>query len=871
MDVTTVLAPERTKADVTNPVLAGWGSNLKEASCGEGCVLPDLRRVLTRSWDVRFIYDKDTPHEITALRLFSPKTLQTSGSCSVCRLMTRSLNGDPSNIISGLERCELDTGKTAQGKAVKLVGFRPVLHESFQSRPSSLLSRVLRWKIYGDLLVDEAQSRLFILPLGDDAHLLGNEPDNYARILQPNYASLECIRKWLRRCEHGHVACRVSREHSTIKQHPARLVDVIDGCIDQDVHWPARYFALSYVWGTIDNKDTAKYFAGDRRGARIFLSVDQLPRVIQDAIKLTRDVGERYLWVDALCINQIDLAEKAAEIAKMNHVYSGATLTIVALGSTHANTGLHGVSAYSPPRRTEVETIAGIRLTTVLPRVQEILSWPSCRWTNRAWTMQEHLLSDRMLMMGPRQAYFVCRQTMYSEDRYESETTMFPNNLQRRRATDGLGLWNDWTSHVEEYTARAITMPDDRYQAIRGYLNEIEAMWNTKFIYGLPVKHLPQALYWLQGLASNRCAPVICTRIDPYPSWCWTGWTGQVHYPSLGAFHCFVSGCTIVHSGQRRSFNVDSYGSTSEGPSKQPKCQSSNDSHLSIHSHSEHKSRWVGDSPVCDPVFASTSASLVLQAPLIILKPSIFKDGMFGIRHKEDGPYVGIIFCQDSSTNDDATPDSCTCLVLGTSWQRSKMPLRLRKTRQETFPQSYLDWFLPRSHDDGTYFRHIQGHIISVIMTYFAYKDRFTVARKRLSKQLYDRLFGDDAIDPMFARIMCIVSLALATPMLIAFYTVALVLVIIVALVLEILWGLVLVPFLVLGPFFTMLLNMRVARRPASRVDNALLTAHTWVKVAHFLWIEDVGNGQYIRRGAGEMKNWAYKQYQAEVKTVKLI
>ena len=156
-------------------------------------------------------------------------------------------------------------------------------------------------------------------------------------------------------------------------------------------------------------------------------------------------------------------------------------------------------------------------------------------------------------------------------------------------------------------------------------------------------------------------------------------------------------------------------------------------------------------------------------------------------------------------------------------------------------------------------------------MTYFAYKDRHIMGIGRLSNQLSQRLLGDNTMQPLSTRIICIVSLALATPILLALFTMGLVLVLVAVIVIEILWGLVLVPFIVLGPVFTMLLNMRVARKPSSRVDNDLLTAYTWLKIAHFLWIEDIGDGQYVRRGAGEISNKAYKQYQAEVKTVKLI
>ena len=131
-----------------------------------------------------------------------------------------------------------------------------------------------------------------------------------------------------------------------------------------------------------------------------------LPRTIVDAIRLTNELGETYLWVDLLCIDQDDPIEKAAEIAQMNEVYLAATATIVALCSTDANSGLPGVDEYRPPRAQRIESFEDVRLATVNPSPSDIMSRQDCTWNSRIWTMQEHLLSRRLLFLGPKQAYF---------------------------------------------------------------------------------------------------------------------------------------------------------------------------------------------------------------------------------------------------------------------------------------------------------------------------------------------------------------------------------------------------------------------------------------------------------------------------------
>ncbi len=61
----------------------------------------------------------------------------------------------------------------------------------------------------------------------------------------------------------------------------------------------AQYACLSYCWGVnhrlvTTTTNEAELIAGVR--------VSKLALTIQDAIATTRDLGIRYLWVDALCI-----------------------------------------------------------------------------------------------------------------------------------------------------------------------------------------------------------------------------------------------------------------------------------------------------------------------------------------------------------------------------------------------------------------------------------------------------------------------------------------------------------------------------------------------------------------------------------------
>ncbi|VUC23801.1 unnamed protein product [Clonostachys rosea] len=95
------------------------------------------------------------------------------------------------------------------------------------------------------------------------------------------------------------------------------------------------YIALSYTWGPPE-PSIAPYTLSNRRIIRIngrpFLIFPNL----FDA--LTHLVGARpgqYVWIDGICINQADLAERASQVSIMNTIYAGAKETVIWLGPSN--------------------------------------------------------------------------------------------------------------------------------------------------------------------------------------------------------------------------------------------------------------------------------------------------------------------------------------------------------------------------------------------------------------------------------------------------------------------------------------------------------------------------------------------------------
>ena len=72
------------------------------------------------------------------------------------------------------------------------------------------------------------------------------------------------------------------------------------------------------------------------------IDVDTLPRVFQDAIKIARFLGLKYIWIDAICIRQDlnDLLDWELESLNMGKVYSHAILNVSATLSHNGSESL---------------------------------------------------------------------------------------------------------------------------------------------------------------------------------------------------------------------------------------------------------------------------------------------------------------------------------------------------------------------------------------------------------------------------------------------------------------------------------------------------------------------------------------------------
>jgi Heterokaryon incompatibility protein (HET) len=207
--------------------------------------------------------------------------------------------------------------------------------------------------------------------------------------------NLSLIRDWMHFCDTQHDKCRLFAKEPS-EELMIRLIDVQERKI-VPASQKERYVALSYVWG----RDTEPMLTLDTLpsySSPNSLQESMIPGTILNAIQLVSDIGERYLWVDSLCIVQNDHRDKLKQLAIMDSIFKSASLVVVAATGCDAYAGLPGMGNIKRRICQQSETVNGICFTTTQPTVRQALD--ESKWDTRGWTFQEAMLAQRILVFA---------------------------------------------------------------------------------------------------------------------------------------------------------------------------------------------------------------------------------------------------------------------------------------------------------------------------------------------------------------------------------------------------------------------------------------------------------------------------------------
>ena len=333
---------------------------------------------------------------------------------------------------------------------------------------------------------------------------------------------MSAISSWLSVCEGLHKKCGRSPHIKRDSTFTLRVIDIDRGCIVEAAP-RCRYIALSYVWGGTEQLQLSKNtYSVLTQSKAITPTTENIPKTIRDAMILCKGIGERFLWVDSLCIIQDAPGDKHAQIMNMDHIYSHALLTLVDGAGSNANAGLPGVHPNSTLTNKSPVSIDDMELISIRHDL-----WPAIKdsvWLTRGWTLQEYVLSKRVLFIVSGAAIFLCQDALWKED-----TGTYSITHERQRFLPcGLGIVSDAVSRdvaqgqyrqlVSAYSVRNFTKDYDILNAFEGVLNTFIPLLGNS-IYGIPEEELCLALLW-----RSKDPALQNDRREGFPSWSWSGW-----------------------------------------------------------------------------------------------------------------------------------------------------------------------------------------------------------------------------------------------------------------------------------------------------------------------------------------------------------
>lgn len=384
-----------------------------------------------------------------------------------------------------------------------------------------------------------------------------------------NSISWNRVRQWIDLCSTQHTEC----SPTVISPSGMRLIDVRERKITTELdpgHGHA-FVALSYVWGKNIDSKRCVLLKENTTQLEQAKSLENLPKTIEDAITICKNLGQRFLWVDRLCIVQNDEAKKGHQIHAMADIFQSAALTLIATSGESMESPIPGISTKRQTFQSRTH-ISFLQITSGLPQ----LSWAlhAAPWTKRGWTYQESILSSRKLFFTDLEVWFTCSDDFHREDvslkgidlRNIRGDAIHMTKLQKRRYIGGVGgrvdVMKDYWRHLEEYTKRSLTYQSDIYNAFTGVLTAL--FGEDKTVYGLPELYLDKALLWRLGEDTSTWDIRDCTVVEQHvlcPSWAWSSINGAVRNGediSCGTYLAsLVSWSLVDEDGMVKEVNVN--------------------------------------------------------------------------------------------------------------------------------------------------------------------------------------------------------------------------------------------------------------------------------------------------------------------------
>jgi len=245
---------------------------------------------------------------------------------------------------------------------------------------------------------------------------------------------MEIIRQWVSICN-NHTCYPTN-----ISFLPTRLLDLESAASTSfrlvsssslRLQGPERHYtALSHRWGLPDKVDRFCAYTSNIEKLASKMHDDELPKTFRDAVKVTRGLGIRFIWIDSLCIVQDDPVDWDRESKRMEEVFSSAYLTIVATCADNSRDGFlkgrHDRDEVKMWTRKSNEAQA----YHVCQAIDDFSSHvEQSDLSKRGWVLQERALSRRSVYFTLDQTYWECGHGVRCETLTKMKKYVLPSPL----------------------------------------------------------------------------------------------------------------------------------------------------------------------------------------------------------------------------------------------------------------------------------------------------------------------------------------------------------------------------------------------------------------------------------------------------------
>ena len=331
--------------------------------------------------------------------------------------------------------------------------------------------------------------------------------------------------RWWKDCEENHTECQIQSDAWL----PTRLLDLygppkLVATSDYSTTPAPPYVALSHRWGSEPEK-IFKLESSNESELMNLVPLEKLSRVFLDAIKFTRRVGIRYLWIDSLCIMQDSVSDWKAEAALISQVYANCVLNITADPTDSTVPGMFRERAYeelcymSHHEKTIIRQ--NFHQSYILTMSKNFfVGFNEARsLQRRAWVFQEHLLSPRTVHFSD-QVFWECRR-MHASETFPRGDTQGGVRISPKHWKSLIqpGDHAHWYEVLRMYLKCELTFPSDRFIAIGAVAMQFGERLQTQYCAGLWQDDMPSCLLWCFGATEGS----VVTRQTTYrcPTWSW--------------------------------------------------------------------------------------------------------------------------------------------------------------------------------------------------------------------------------------------------------------------------------------------------------------------------------------------------------------